>query len=179
MNKTSFEELVDKLASFKWDGSLDQADQFSKLIIELLTRYADLQAYKADIENAIKGAMDDNPNEKHCSCVPLFKVKIKQLEAELEQTTKCFDSFKEHHKSSHLYIIDLQAEINNKDNALLNYPPLVEHLQEKVSNLECCGSCNKSENGGLGFVCTLNFNTEEPNHVCPSYQPDELTKGER
>jgi hypothetical protein len=94
MNKMSFEELVDKLASFKWDGSLDQADQFSKLIIELLSRHADLQAYKADIENAIKGAMDDNPNEKHCSCVPLLKVKIKQLadlQAQAEQGKKAIE----------------------------------------------------------------------------------------
>ena len=53
MNKMSFEELVDKLASFKWDGSLDQADQFSKLIIELLSLYASLQQENENLNSRV------------------------------------------------------------------------------------------------------------------------------
>jgi len=76
MNKMSFEELVDKFSDNICDDTLHS---------EILTRHADLQAYKADIENAIKGAMDDNPNEKHCTCVPLLKVKIMQLEEKVRE----------------------------------------------------------------------------------------------
>jgi len=76
--KKVVEELLIKHRDNSYETGQEEAEA------ELLTRYADLQAYKADIENAIKGAMDDNPDEKHCSCVPLFKVKIKQLEEKVK-----------------------------------------------------------------------------------------------
>ena len=40
-----------------------------------------LQKYKRDIENATKGAMDETCGaEKHCTCVPLLRERIKELE---------------------------------------------------------------------------------------------------
>jgi len=63
--------LVDKLASFKWDGSLDQADQFSKLIIELLSLYASqeakivsLQQANTQLEEKVKTLAEENDKGK-------------------------------------------------------------------------------------------------------------------
>ena len=43
-------------------------------------------------------------------------------------------------------IADLKAEINNKDNALLNYPTLVEHLENEIKKLKhpncTCWKCS-------------------------------------
>lgn len=43
--------------------------------------------YKADIENACKMAMDEKCtlDQKHCTCVPLLRMKVKELEVENEK----------------------------------------------------------------------------------------------
>ena len=51
---------------------------FGKGEFSALTAAISALEEKADIENAIQGACDDNPNEKHCSCVPLLRLKVKQ-----------------------------------------------------------------------------------------------------
>lgn len=47
----------------------------------------ELREYKADIENATLGALDETcGNERHCACVPLLRVEVKRLLAELADT---------------------------------------------------------------------------------------------
>ena len=87
MNKMSFEELVDKLASFKWDGSLDQADQFSKLIIELLTRYASQEAKIKELEQDKQKYAD----EVFISCVEHHEAELADLQAQAEQGKKAIE----------------------------------------------------------------------------------------
>ena len=98
MNKMSFEELKGILDYCIVVGQSPLLPEgviaYKELII---SHYAELQAYKADIENAIKGAMDDNPDEKHCSCVPLFKNhqrQIADLEAQVEQGKRAIELVK-------------------------------------------------------------------------------------
>ena len=43
------------------------------------------EAKLADIENAMKGAMDETCGaEKHCSCVPLLRAKLTELQDKIE-----------------------------------------------------------------------------------------------
>ena len=46
-----------------------------------------LRTYKEDMENAIKGAMDEKCDlyEMHCTCVPVLRARIRQLELELNR----------------------------------------------------------------------------------------------
>ena len=37
-----------------------------------------------ELEDAVKNALRENPEEKHCSCVPLLKAEIKRLREGLE-----------------------------------------------------------------------------------------------
>jgi len=85
IKEMSFEELLKKTRARHCScGEMREIEN------ELLTRFAspeekikDLSAYKEDIENATKGAMDETcVTEKHCSCVPLLRAKIKGLEEE-------------------------------------------------------------------------------------------------
>ena len=48
----------------------------------LQERVRELEDYKADIENATKTATDEEctANEKHCTCVPLLRNRVRELE---------------------------------------------------------------------------------------------------
>jgi uncharacterized paraquat-inducible protein A len=71
---------------------------------------------------------------------------------------------------------NLQAEINNKDNALLNYPPLVEHLTKQNEDLKCCGNCNYCQGHDDCPYCTDWRITAS--HYCPQWQQsDNMTRG--
>ncbi len=43
----------------------------------------EIQERLKELNDAIKQAQEENPDEKHCTCVPLLKVRIKALETEL------------------------------------------------------------------------------------------------
>ena len=159
MNKMSFEELVDKFSDNICDDTLHS---------EILTRHADLQAYKADIENAIKGAMDDNPNEKHCSCVPLLKVKIKQLEEKvrvLEAENKGLISGQHQYQD---LCGDLQAQTEQSKRAI----ELVDMLANSLNGARV-NDYRFDNNRGINIA--LKYYRDYKS----SYQPDGLTKGER
>lgn len=53
----------------------------------LKARVEELEAYKADIENACKMAMDEkcSLDQKHCTCVPLLRLKVRELDAHIEK----------------------------------------------------------------------------------------------
>jgi exonuclease VII small subunit len=137
----------------------------------ILTRYADLEAYKDNIENAIKGAMDDNPDEKHCSCVPLFKVKIKQLEEKvktLEVENKRLDiivkdwvGIDNNYLNHQRQIADLEAQVEQGKRAI----ELVKECDEYLDSFYKINS--------IRTYCNLHIKMKE------LLQPDELTKGER
>ncbi len=44
---------------------------------------SEIQGRLNELEGAIQQAQEENPDEKHCTCVPLLKAKIKELEAQL------------------------------------------------------------------------------------------------
>ena len=66
----------------------------SKAIISLLSllfskdkKIKELEVQLSELRNAIDSAQEDNIDEVHCSCVPLLKVKIKELEEKLKILT--------------------------------------------------------------------------------------------
>ena len=69
----------------------DERDEW-KIMAETATTRADaymeksdeLAEYKAEIETATAGAIDDvcGANERHCTCVPLLRAEVKRLTAE-------------------------------------------------------------------------------------------------
>lgn len=49
----------------------------------LLSSLEKAQGELSELKDAIQRAQENNPDEQHCTCVPLLKVKIKELEATL------------------------------------------------------------------------------------------------
>ncbi len=51
----------------------------------------EIQGRLNDLEGAIQQAQEENPDEKHCTCVPLLKVRIKELVEAVERHKKRLD----------------------------------------------------------------------------------------
>jgi len=56
--------------------------------LALLTLLFDREKRIQEWENAIKSVQKDNPDEVHCTCVPLLKVRIKELEQKILEVKK-------------------------------------------------------------------------------------------
>lgn len=50
-----------------------------------------LQEVLADYENSLKHALDDHPDEEHCSCFPYLRAEVMSLRAENERLTRELD----------------------------------------------------------------------------------------
>lgn len=70
-------------------------------------------------------------------------------------------------------IDELKAEINNKDNALLNYPTLVEFLENVIKHLKCCGNCIKFTE------LTICGGKSGSNKYCDEWDSDKLIRSAR
>ena len=60
---------------------LERANDIETLLCQVIES---LRAYKEDVENATFGAMDErcDCDERHCTCVPLLRAKVKRLREE-------------------------------------------------------------------------------------------------
>ena len=76
-------------------------DEIKRLQVEneqLQVENEQLRAYKADIENATTGAMDEScdANERHCTCVPLLRAEINRLQEQHTIASQTVESLENH-----------------------------------------------------------------------------------
>ena len=59
--------------------------QVERKLLDLRARLAEAEDWRADVENAMAGAMDErcDLSERHCTCVPLLRAKVAEAEAAL------------------------------------------------------------------------------------------------
>ena len=77
-----------KFGNLEYLPGYDQTpEQAHKEIMHLRGLVEELEAYKADIENSTKMALDESctADEKHCTCVPLLRKRVAELEAVVER----------------------------------------------------------------------------------------------
>ena len=74
-------EWHDRVLALK--AALVSESELRRVESELRKIKREFARYKAEIEDATEGACADNPNEVHCTCVPLLKAKIKELKRKL------------------------------------------------------------------------------------------------
>ena len=70
-------------------GVFQERERVKAILLRLVAgadaEIAELRAYKAEIENATKAALDEDcaAGEKHCACVPLLRAEVKRLKEKL------------------------------------------------------------------------------------------------
>ncbi len=79
-HETIVEGLEEKVSELD-----DRIEKLVILIDEYAGRITKEKERVKELEEAIQQAQEENPDEQHCTCVPLLKVKIKELEAEIQQ----------------------------------------------------------------------------------------------
>lgn len=87
---------------------------------ELLRRYDELENYKEDIEDACKMAMDEvcTADEKHCTCVPLLRLKISELERYFKQSNELLKNLNDENDELEKKVARLNLMLENSYKAV-------------------------------------------------------------
>lgn len=118
---------------------------------ELELRIKELEEYKADIEEETRMVMSEKcaDDEVHCTCVPVLRQKIAELEKEVNNW-KEFAAHESRNKDYYIALLDKIAETfgersyisddgSKQDTPLrAKMPELVAELEKQVEDMKCC-----------------------------------------
>ena len=77
-----WEEIVEREKE-RTDNLQEHSNKLGEFISGQTEVRIRLEEGMKELEGAIRQAQEENPDEKHCTCVPLLKIRIKELESQL------------------------------------------------------------------------------------------------
>jgi hypothetical protein len=119
MKKMDLEEIKKlcedaDISPLEVDGCVEmQAPISCRQAIALIEEVERLKSWKDEVNEAARATMEEAcfEDEKHCTCVPLLKMKCKGLKAEVERLRKELALYKPQQASSEVHVFDSDGKV--------------------------------------------------------------------
>lgn len=100
------------IAAFDTPTLHDALQSLAGKCLELQAEIDRLRAYKADVEETARvAAEEDCDGERHCTCVPLLRLTVKEQHAEIDRLRKCCDEIEADREYNFRLVSERDAEI--------------------------------------------------------------------